>query len=51
VKSSGGLNLPYQQGACLSSSLPTENEQEQDLFQDDSAPFVLEKRKTTRISS
>jgi hypothetical protein len=33
VKSSGGLGLPYQEGACLSSSLHTDNEQEQDLLQ------------------
>jgi hypothetical protein len=51
VKSSGGLDLPHQEGACLSPSLHMENEQEKDLFQDDSAPFVLQKRKTTRISS
>jgi hypothetical protein len=33
VKSSGGLDLPHQEGACLSRLLPTENEQEQDLLQ------------------
>jgi hypothetical protein len=33
VKSSGGFGLPHEEGACLSHSLPTENEQEQDLFQ------------------
>jgi hypothetical protein len=33
VKSSGGLVLPHEEGACLSPSLHTENEQEQDLFQ------------------
>jgi hypothetical protein len=33
VQSSGGLALPHEEGACLSPALPTENEQEQDLFQ------------------
>jgi hypothetical protein len=30
---SGELGLPHEEGACLSPSLHTENEQEQDLFQ------------------
>ena len=33
VKSSGRLALPHEEGACLSPSLLTENEQEQGLFQ------------------
>jgi hypothetical protein len=33
LKSSGGLGLPHEEGACLSPSLHTENEQEQDLLQ------------------
>jgi hypothetical protein len=33
VKSSGGLDLPYQEGACLSTALPTEMQQKQNLFQ------------------
>ena len=33
VKSSDGLWLPHEEGACLSPSLFTEKEQEQDLFQ------------------
>jgi hypothetical protein len=32
VKSSGGLGLPHEEGACLSPSLFTEDEQEQDLL-------------------
>jgi hypothetical protein len=32
VKSSDGLWLPHEEGACLSPSLFTEKEQEQDLF-------------------
>jgi hypothetical protein len=33
VKSSGSLVLPHEEGACLSPSLHTENEQEEDLLQ------------------
>jgi hypothetical protein len=29
----GRLGLPHEEGACLSPSLHTENEQEEDLFQ------------------
>jgi len=31
VKSSGGFGLPHEEGACLSPSLYTDHEQEQDL--------------------
>jgi hypothetical protein len=32
VKSSGGLGLPHEEGACLSPSLHAENEQEEGLL-------------------
>ena len=32
LKSSGGLGLPHEEGACLSPSRHTENEQEQVLL-------------------
>ncbi len=49
VKSSDGLYLPHQEGACLSPSLPQKMNRREFFFRDDSASFVLQKRKTTRI--
>jgi hypothetical protein len=49
VKSSGRLAPPHEEGACLSPSLRTEMNRRKIFFTDDSASFVLVKRKTTHI--